>query len=553
MNNMFKNQGSIVIVQITRLGDVIQTYLATQGLKKINPKLKLTLIMREQFYKQLGFLLDSVFDDIILIPSLSLASLSKEDLTQTVHELIDAKIQQPVDVTVNLSFCNLSQIICGKINSIHNIGPFRNENNQVCINDSWGQFVYTNVLENKLCPFNLVDVYKSMLGSQCEKEVNFVHHHKTKKDKLVIHPFASEQKKKWGLSKWGETIHDLLKNNPGLTITIVGDSTETQEAERLLNAPILQNFLPQINNRVGNFTIEETLEELKSSKLFIGNDSMVSHLAAIAKTPTITISLGPVKPRETAPYQLNHLTIAPKISCYPCSVDTKCDLLPCHGKIHHQLVTHLANHMYKNSSIDGVSLANLSPHTYESVNIYSNIAENNKIILRKVDSHSYSTEEFFTELYEVLWSFFLDDHEVNLQFPKLSKGTIASLEETLTGIEKLHQLYQHALSYSAQLAKNLEKRNASKEIINELTNRLMEVDRLSLILSETYTNIAPLIKFFYVQKSNNQSVSLIDVANANFLNYHQSSQAVEILVELITKTINSHQTSPQKSNESTTS
>ena len=54
----------ICIVQVTRLGDLLQTMQACEGLKENLPHLKLKLVAREKFAKPLDFLLRKVFDEI---------------------------------------------------------------------------------------------------------------------------------------------------------------------------------------------------------------------------------------------------------------------------------------------------------------------------------------------------------------------------------------------------------------------------------------------------------------------------------------------------------
>ena len=56
---MSENHTSIGIIQLTRIGDVIQTFQAAKQLKTENPQVELTLIARKEFAKGLEFLLES--------------------------------------------------------------------------------------------------------------------------------------------------------------------------------------------------------------------------------------------------------------------------------------------------------------------------------------------------------------------------------------------------------------------------------------------------------------------------------------------------------------
>jgi ADP-heptose:LPS heptosyltransferase len=57
-------RSNIMIVQVTRLGDLIQTYQAARTLKKYYPNVELSLVARRKFAEPLRFLLGRVFSRI---------------------------------------------------------------------------------------------------------------------------------------------------------------------------------------------------------------------------------------------------------------------------------------------------------------------------------------------------------------------------------------------------------------------------------------------------------------------------------------------------------
>ena len=66
---------------------------------------------------------------------------------------------------------------------------------------------------------------------------------------------------------------------------------------------------------------------------------MVGHLAALFNTPSLTISLGSVRPQETTPYHQNAYNIAPKTKCFPCFPSDACAGFQCHHDIPHQAIS----------------------------------------------------------------------------------------------------------------------------------------------------------------------------------------------------------------------
>ncbi len=83
---------------------------------------------------------------------------------------------------------------------------------------------------------------------------------------------------------------------PGARAAVFGGPGE---AEAALAAPVLK-ALPDAVNLVGRLSLPEAAACLRRSKIFIGNDSGLMHLAAAAGTPTLGL-FGRSRASEYAP------------------------------------------------------------------------------------------------------------------------------------------------------------------------------------------------------------------------------------------------------------
>ncbi len=63
-NNQTKN---IAIAQLTRIGDVVQTWQAARALKIDHPEARLFLIARKAMAQGLNFLLEGTFEEILYV------------------------------------------------------------------------------------------------------------------------------------------------------------------------------------------------------------------------------------------------------------------------------------------------------------------------------------------------------------------------------------------------------------------------------------------------------------------------------------------------------
>ena len=263
-------KNKMLIIQLNRIGDTIQTYQAAKQLKAENPGTELHLVTRKNFGKPIEFLLEEVFSKIFYLDrdeffserSYDRAFLNIDDFVKEINS-------HKYNGCVNLSFCKTSSYLTSLIETRVKLGSRYNLQAELAIHDQWSQLVYASVMNGNLTPFNLVDLFKRILGAK-KSDTLLVNNGVEDTNHVMIHPFASDVKKRWGGSKWVEVIYQLLKTNKELKITVVGGKNEFEESKRIFNAPILANVSDRLFNWVGKKSIEETYNQLKVTKLFIG-------------------------------------------------------------------------------------------------------------------------------------------------------------------------------------------------------------------------------------------------------------------------------------------
>lgn len=128
-------------------------------------------------------------------------------------------------------------------------------------------------------------------------------------DYVVIAPMASEMDRTWGLEKYKE----LLKRVPE-KIYLVGSKNERKDLDLMI--PKEGNVI----NLAGELALPEISYLINNSKLFIGNDSGLSHIALNMNKKMVAIIGGgkhgiffPYKERKDAVFLTN------KMDCFGCS------------------------------------------------------------------------------------------------------------------------------------------------------------------------------------------------------------------------------------------
>jgi heptosyltransferase-3 len=131
-----------------------------------------------------------------------------------------------------------------------------------------------------------IDFYASQVGAPLglipKIQVNNVEF----RDRIVIHPFSGSKKKNWPLARFRELAAQL----PLPVEWLAGPEEELPEAHRFENLSELAGFIA-------------------GARLYIGNDSGITHLAAAVGVKTLAI-FGPASPRIWIPRGENVEVIA---------------------------------------------------------------------------------------------------------------------------------------------------------------------------------------------------------------------------------------------------
>ncbi|MEZ4720707.1 MAG: glycosyltransferase family 9 protein [Flavobacteriales bacterium] len=118
----------------------------------------------------------------------------------------------------------------------------------------------------------------------------------------------------WPLRFWAQLIQLIQLEQPALRILILGDSTEYEICRHLAAAS------ENVDNRCGLTTISDLPVVIGQSRLHIGGDSGLLHVAGVLGIPSICIA-GGSDPEIYGWHKINaqkHAVIRNKLDCHPC-------------------------------------------------------------------------------------------------------------------------------------------------------------------------------------------------------------------------------------------
>lgn len=529
----------IAIIQMTRMGDILQTCLAAKQITDINKDVDLHLIAREELASPLDFILKKTFKKTHFINTEEILKGDQlEDSLNEISNQLRSIEEESFDLIVNASFCNFSKFLSKFLGNNKTIGLTLLDGHHPQVTGSWAQYTYATTMSSGLSHFNLVDTFRGLLDSKAK--VSLSEQNKTPKitdsQKILIHPFSSETKKTWSLGSWADLINKILKNNPKATITIVGSKDEIKKSEPLVTS--MSRWQSRFKSLVGQTTIEKLYQEIKNSNLLIAQDSMVSHLAAFTQIPILSLALGPVRPWETAPYSQNSIVVSPRISCHPCPLSKRCEGLECFDYIEPNLLSAIANLMLEQDypAIERF----LSTKNLNKVEIQIGLFDELGHYLSPIKAENSTLKDIFFTYLRTIFASLLSEKDIDCPAPQITFHQVRELETYLQGIEHLIELNQFSLHILDQMYSFIRNGESSSLGMNESAAKLAEIDQLSTKLKTPYPLLSSLIDYFFIKKSFASSSTLHEVIEENLVISTQQKAVLEILSSFIRQTIQNY-------------
>ncbi|MGZ8462659.1 MAG: glycosyltransferase family 9 protein [Candidatus Deferrimicrobiaceae bacterium] len=330
----------ILLLNLTRLGDLVQCTPLAVGLKRRNPAARIVVGAVDAFLPA-ARLMDGV-DEVIPIDYDGLVRLSRVRASSVVsmvagaEALLSPLLSRRFSRAVNLTHTAISAFLMYLVKSHDKRGIQMNATGNRIIRHPWMLFFHNFALNKQISPFNLVDMYA--LGGGCpihEERVplsvrippeaerwaeEFVERELPGRGPVVaVQAGASDAHKMWHPSSFIRLCR-ILRDAAGARFLFIGGKGERDLSERI--CAVVE--APGSAVAAGRTDLPQLCALLRRADLMVTNDTGPMHLAAAVGTPVASIALGPVYYSNTGPYGEGHVVFQPSASCAPCSFNVRC-------------------------------------------------------------------------------------------------------------------------------------------------------------------------------------------------------------------------------------
>lgn len=524
MKKRYPHKKKILLVNITRLGDMLQATPTIAGLKEENPGCHITVLVEKQFEE-----VCTVIPHIDKIVGLDLAlvcrSLDREregiiDAYEYITEFVDALRAEQFDYCLNMSSSAYTALLLRLIGISQNGGWTADEEGNRVIESDWARLFATSVFHQnrQFNSLNLVDVFRCSADVElhpnkllldvddsslayCEKllsEASF-----TNTGPLIaVQAGASQGKRQWAPERFVKMISQLVtKYNARVVLT--GASKE-----RNIIDPIVQGCnSPNVISVAGRTSVPQLSAMLKLSKVLVTGDTGPMHIAVAVGTPVVAMFLASAFGFETGPYSEGNIILQPIIGCGPCNPNKACGRPDCHDQISPELVATLTM-----QRVAGDVLA-VDPSVADPrmVTIYRSVFDENGFCdLVAINTENRDPLERHRRTYRKLW---LDDLG-GLSIPKESSRSMLALQpEPVEGLNEVKACAVKGQKLLAELVEYVKDSSAPAAKLGAVNREIAELDREIEQLGFHYGPMAPMTRMFVFAKENLLGSDPLDLAS----------------------------------------
>ena len=544
---------NIIILNLTRMGDLIQSTALFKKIKLIYPESRVKLIISKEFEEIAPFL--PYVDEIKPIDVTGLSELLKAnnfdltiDVLKALADMFDGILQVNYDLAVNLSHDEFSVYFLYILNSLKNIGISVNREGTIISNDEMIAYIFSAVKNRKVSVLNLVDLYERTIKTnktQYKQHVNKIYldtkkideEHNGNKEFEVLKKYgieesdnivsfaigASTELKKWRYDYFAELAKMFLNGDIKTKVALLGAKYDVKAGGFIESIVANERLI----NLTGKTSVADLVYIVRRSNLLITHDTGTMHIGVAVGTKLIVIYTGNVGFLETGPYAENRLLVIPDIGCFPCDFNLKCLNPVCQGLIKPEYIYDMSLmllkneigyteklYKYKNTGIvpylsrfDSKKFIDYLP----AVKIKLNFKDLKLKILKLSLEHYYEVDFLIIDENEI--QLFLDC------FEGIEYNLSLDIEEELKSVENLIVLCKRGMSETKKMINLALKDPFNTEKIEEYTGNIKSIDFELKYISSVYDDLSLFNQIHVINQNSSVSYDLFGLALDSLKNY----------------------------------
>jgi len=519
MKKTVGKKNNILLVNITRLGDMLQATPTIAGMKRENPECKVSVLVEKQF-EEVCHSLPNIDEVISIDLGMTVRSLAREqegivDAFDYVTEFVDELRAKRFDYCLNMSSSAYTALLLKLVGIERNGGWVSDEEGYRIISSEWARLFAASVFHQnrQFNALNLVDVFR------CSAEVSDHPRHllfslKTEAIEharqliaeaqftntgplITVQAGASQGKRQWAPSRFIQMINVLTRQH-NARVVMVGTKKELSIIDPIRAGCDAQNVFVA----AGRTNIPQLAALVKQSDVLVTGDTGTMHVAVSVGTPVVSMFLASAYGFETGPYSEGNLVLQPVIGCGPCNPNKPCLGLECHDQIDPGGVAQLAIHRARQ---DFTTLPVELEQYFDpsKVILYrSSFDERGFCKLDPLNSARFDSLKPYRDAYRHLWLDELGGYESSLLTTQPRRSALAIADEAVSGLGRIIECAEQGERHIGELLNLIQDRFAPPKALGEVNAYINKLDREIEELGFDRPALGPLTRMFIFGKEN---------------------------------------------------
>jgi ADP-heptose:LPS heptosyltransferase len=330
----------VLIINITRMGDLIQMIPLLARLEEEWPGVAIDLIVDQEFTHV-----------AMMIPGI------RHVLAFDFQKMMDES-RVGYDRVVNLTFNRRSAFLAKFFGCADERGMTTAHDGNFLVKNPWMKYFLDFHVYRHVNRFNIVDLYAlggSGPGSfhpirlMVKNELldwarTFLRQSGTPDTWIAVQVGASDPMKAWRPEYFGQLMAHL-SHDRNMGFVLIGSKKEEGAVKEALHVYQQTGGQGTLCEAVGKTSVPELVALLQQCQLMVTNDTGPMHMAVGVNTPVLNVSVGHVDFWETGPFGSGHWVVQPDIVCGPCGFDKVCPHHACKDQIIPQDIAKLSLHI----------------------------------------------------------------------------------------------------------------------------------------------------------------------------------------------------------------
>jgi ADP-heptose:LPS heptosyltransferase len=358
-------EGRVLVVQLARLGDLVQTWPLLRRLRHHDPGLRLELLMDRglQALQGLGPEVNQFWElDLAGLPR-----LARHDFPAAydrVQRLAGIFRERGYDQVYNLNFSRVSLLLAYLVGG--NIKGYQPAHGgREFLRDPWLALVFALVHARQINRVHLSDVFRQLApGGAAEPQLPDPAAGPGEPI-IALQTATRHPRRTWPLQAFTR-LAGLVVDRLGGRVWLLGTEAERPQGENLRRS-LTPAQRERVVNLQGKTDLQELAAHLKEAHLLVSGDTGTLHLAAALGTRTVGVFLGPALCFETGPYGEGHYVFQAEPPCHPCAeAGADCSEPICRAMIPPDAVADLVVSLYTNGEVFGQPFLPAGTRLYRS-------------------------------------------------------------------------------------------------------------------------------------------------------------------------------------------